>query len=93
MTKRSTDAIQFPHNQRIATAKVVEGSREAGPVSDRAAARVLVEALTAGSLQSVTLKREVLLGRRNTHVADQHGFAWMIAKTERSMVYRPKIDA
>jgi hypothetical protein len=55
MTKRSTDAIQLPHNQRIATAQVVEGSREAGPLCDRAATGVFVEALAASTFQGVTL--------------------------------------
>lgn len=92
MTERSTDAIQLPHNQRIASPQVVEGSREAGPFSDRAAAGVFVEALATSSLQGIALEREVLLRRGDAHVADQHGFARVITKTQQSRVYRPEID-
>ena len=81
MTERSTDAIQLPHNQRIASPQIVEGSREAGPFSDRAAAGVFVNTLATGSLQGIALQPEVLLRRGDAHVADQHGLARVITKT------------
>jgi hypothetical protein len=83
----------LPNDECVIRSQVVDGSRQARAVNDGTAAGVLVEALASSAFQGVTLEREVLLGGRNAHVADQHGLAPAIAETWKGMVYRPTIDA
>jgi hypothetical protein len=75
MTQRATEAIQPPHDQRVAFAQVVKQPRELGPLVQRATRGVAEDPQTASGGQRVVLQAELLLARRDPCVAQQrpHG--------------------
>ena len=88
VAERAADAVEFPHRERIARTKVVKRLGKTGPVGDGAAAGVLIQAFAAGTLQRITLQRQVLLRRGHSHIADQHRPTSSLAETKQSRVCR-----
>lgn len=67
----AAQAIEAPHDERVARAKVVNARVELGAVLERARTDVLVDALAPGLLERIGLQRQVLLVDRYPRVADE----------------------
>jgi hypothetical protein len=67
----SAEAIEAPHDERIAGVDVRERAIETRPRSQRARGRILVNDGASGSAQRVELQRCGLLVRRHARIADQ----------------------
>jgi hypothetical protein len=93
MAERAADPVKLPDDQSVAGAELIKRPDQTRPVSDGAAASVLIQALAAGALQGIALKGKVLVGRGHAHVADQHRPSPFGPETEQSMVYSAEIDA
>lgn len=80
MAQRSTQAIQPPHDQRVALAKVLKQPRQLGPLVQRAARGIAEDPPTARGAQRVVLQAELLLARRDPRVPEQRPIARTVSQ-------------
>lgn len=69
---RAAKTIELLDHQRVARTGKIQCVGQSGTIDLRAAGFVGEELLTSGLAQGIQLQREVLVGRRNVRVADQH---------------------
>ena len=72
--ERAGQAVEFPDDERIAVAQVVEEAMQLGTVLASAGGAILVDPRAAGCLEGADLGGGVLVaGFRHAGVAEQHG--------------------
>jgi hypothetical protein len=80
--ERARQAVEFPHDDDIALAQLVEHAVQLGPVPTAAGSLLLVYPGATGRLEGADLGRRILVvGLRDAGVAELHGVSLSIAKS------------